>query len=167
MEVRVLAALALAGCAHSVWSPAERELCHGQLCYIVGKLGPDWRVVHQEGTSIGFFNDAIGGVVQANATCRDDGDAAPLEALTRQLLVGYTDRRLLDSSAVELARREALHTRVAVRLDGVPMTLDLYVLKRNGCVFDLSYAAPPARYPEGRAAFARFVGGFADARSEK
>jgi hypothetical protein len=42
------------------------------------------------------------------------------------------------------------------------VVLDLYVLKRDGCVFDLTYAAPSARYPAGLADFGCFVAGFAD-----
>ena len=120
--------------------------------------------MHQEGTAVGFFSDSVGGVIEANATCRDDADAAPLRALTRQLLIGYTDRNVESQDKVSLDEREALHTRVDAKLDGVPMTLDLYVMKRNGCIFDLSYAAPPDAFARGAADFQRFVDGFADVR---
>ncbi len=63
-----------------------------------------------------------------------------------------------------LDRREALHTHLDAKLDGVPMTLDLYVMKRNGCIFDLSYAAPPDAFARGYGDFQRFVDGFADTR---
>jgi hypothetical protein len=44
------------------------------------------------------------------------------------------------------------------------MTLDLYVLKRNGCIFDLSLAAPPHCHPSAAPSFYRFVDGFTDER---
>jgi hypothetical protein len=144
------------------WRPLAGQLCAGRVCYQVGRLGPEWRVTHIEGAAIGFFNPRLGGVIQANATCRDDASPATLEALTRHLLIGYTDRRVLAEERVPLAAREALHTVVAVRLDGVPMVLDLYVLKRNGCIFDLSYAAPPDQRCAGQGDFAHFVAGFVD-----
>ena len=163
-----LAAVALAGCAHAPrgrFDAAADQVCAGKVCYRVGALGPGWRLVHQEGAAVGFFSDVVGGVIEANASCRDDADAAPLPSLTRQLLIGYTDRHVVAQRTLPLDAREALRTRVEARLDGVPVVLDLYVLKRNGCIFDLSYAAPPGDFARGVADFARFVDGFADARA--
>jgi hypothetical protein len=159
-----LAVLALTGCAHARFDAAANRVCDGKVCYRVGELGPGWRLVHQEGAAVGFFNQDVGAVVEANATCRDDAEAAPLATLTRHLFIGYTDRRIESQDRVQLARRAALHTRATARLDGVPMALDLYVLKRNGCIFDLSYAAPPATAARGVVDFRRFVGGFVDER---
>lgn len=130
----------------------------------MGALPPDWQEVHTEGASVGFYNAHLGAVVEANATCRDDADAAPLAALTRQLLIGYTEREQLRQELVALAGREALRTRVDAKLDGVPVALDLVVLRKSGCIYDLTYAASPARYVEGLAAFDAFVQGFADER---
>jgi hypothetical protein len=167
-RVAVVLMLALASCAHAPrghFDAAADRVCAGHVCYHVGGLGSDWRLVHQEGAAIGFYSDAVGAVIEANASCRDDADAAPLKALTRQLLIGYTDRQIVEQRTMMLDGREALRTRVEARLDGVPMMLDLVVLKRNGCIFDLSYAAPPPAFERGSADFARFVDGFADARS--
>ena len=162
---------ALAGCAHAPRGRVEAEasgadrVCAGDVCYRVGALDDKWRLVHQEGASVGFYSEAVGGVIEANATCRDDADAAPLKALTRQLLIGYTERAIEKQEVVPLDAREALRTRVNAKLDGVPMTLELYVMKRDGCIFDLSYAAPPDNFGRGSAAFTEFVDGFGDARS--
>jgi hypothetical protein len=164
-----LAWVAASGCAHTPRGRVEAEasgdrVCAGDVCYRVGPLDERWRLVHQEGTSAGWYSATLGGVIQANATCRDDADAAPLTALTNQLLIGYTERRIEAQERVPIDRREALRTRASAKLDGVPVTLDLYVLKRNGCIFDLSYAAPPAAFERGHDDFQRFVDGFADVR---
>jgi hypothetical protein len=157
----------LAGCGHAPqgrWDATANRLCAGATCYRVGALGPAWRLVHVERASAGFHSERLGAVIQSNATCRDDAEAAPLIALTNNLLIGYTDRRLLERDSRMLDGREALHSVVEARLDGVPVVLELFVLKRNGCVFDLSYAAPPESRPEGEPDFERFVAGFADER---
>ena len=153
-------ALLISGCAHAEWRAAEHRLCAGETCYQVGALAAGWHVVHQEGGEVGFFNDSAGAIIQSNASCRDDADAAPLSTLTNHLLIGYTDRRVRSQERVELDRREALRTVLDVRLDGVPMVLDLYVLIRNGCIFDLSLAAPPSAYATALGDFQRFVSGF-------
>ena len=162
-------AILVSGCAHTPRGHLEEgarhdRICAGDVCYRVGALDERWRLVHQKGTAVGFYNDAVGAVIEANATCRDDADAAPLRALTRQLLIGYTERNIEEQQKVPLDQREALRTRVTAKLDGVPMTLELYVMKRNGCIFDLSYAAPPDAFARGAGDFQRFVDGFADVR---
>lgn len=167
MKCLPLLLVAAAACAHAPrghYDARSEQVCAGDVCYRVGALPSGWRLVHQEGAAVGFYSDDVGGVIEANATCRDDADAAPLSTLTRHLLIGYTDRRIDAQDRVSLDGREALRTRATARLDGVPMALDLYVLKRNGCIFDLSYAAPPPGFPRGEADFAQFVDGFADTR---
>jgi hypothetical protein len=146
------------GCAYR---PANaRAICTGMDCYEVGVLGPAWKAVTQDDGSAGYFNKAIGGVILSTASCRDDAEAAPLSSLTAHLLIGYTDRHERSSELVALSGREALRSVIDAKLDGVPIVLDLYVMKRNGCVFDLSYAAPPAGYDSGLADFQRFIAGF-------
>jgi hypothetical protein len=174
MKSALAAAVAVAalGCAHMPKGRVEAlgdgdRVCAGDVCYRIGALGERWRLVHVEGASVGYFSHDVGGVIEANASCRDDAEASPLPTLTRTLLIGYTERKIESQAMVPLDRREALRTRVAVKLDGVPMTLELYVMKRNGCIFDLSYAAPPDAFARGSDDFQRFVDGFADAREAK
>jgi hypothetical protein len=171
---RALACLAAgalaAGCAHSLpkgrFDAANDRVCAGKVCYRMGALPPTWRVVHQESAAIGFYSSDVGGVIEANASCRDDAEATPLESLTRLLLIGYTERNIRSQEKVPLDQREALRTQVDAKLDGVPVTMELLVMKRNGCIFDLSYAAPPERFARGMGDFSRFVDGFADDRRQ-
>jgi hypothetical protein len=165
MKLSMVALLLAGGCAHSGWNQATRQLCSGESCFQLGTLDRSWSVIHREAGEVGFFNDKVGGVIQTNSACRDDADSAPLTALTNRLLIGYTERRDLTAELVELDRREALHTIIEAKLDGVPVTLDLYVMKRDGCIFDLSFAAPVARYAEGKSDFDRFVHEFSVARN--
>ena len=103
-----------------------------------------WRLVHQEGASVGFYNE------RSAASSRPTPPAATTPRRRRSSSADAAAAHRLHRSAASSRRRrcrstarEALRTRVDAKLDGVPMTLDLYVLKRNGCIFDLSYAAPP------------------------
>lgn len=156
--------VALTGCAHSagLWDASHSRLCTGGGdCYSVGALPPSWRMIQQEEAEIAFYDASSGAAIQGNESCRDDVDKAPLATLTHHLLIGYTDRRPRSEALVALDRREALRTVLDARLDGVAIVLDLYVLKRNGCIYDLSLAAPPAGYARAERDFAGFVGGFA------
>ena len=147
------------GCAET---PQSKSLCAGRECYRVGDLGTDWRAIASRGGQIGYFNSLVGGVIQGNVTCRDDAADVSLGNLTDHLLIGYTERRVRSTALLPFARREALRTVVEAKLDGVPLVLDLYVMKRNGCIFDLSFAAPPDGYEHGLPDFRRFVDGFLD-----
>ena len=40
-------------------------------------------------------------------------------------------------------------------LDGVPMRYDVWVLKKDGCVYDVVYDAAPLKFDEGLAAYRR------------
>ncbi|MFO0675060.1 MAG: hypothetical protein U0169_00870 [Polyangiaceae bacterium] len=84
----------------------------------------------------------------------------PLGALTNQLLLGTTERTPSLEETVSLDGRDALHTRLVAKLDGVPMAYDVYVLKKDGCVYDLLHVARPSEDPRGTAAFETFVAGF-------
>jgi hypothetical protein len=167
MRASAALVLILCGCAGEPpgqWDAARRVMCRGPVCYRLGPLGPDWRLAHVERSAVGFYNERLGAVVSGDATCRDDGDTAPLAALTRQLLIGYTDRQEVSQERLLVDGREALHTVTRARLDGVPVVLDLIVLKRNGCIFDLAYVSPPETWRDGEPDFGRFVAGFVDER---
>ena len=61
-----------------------------------------------------------------------------------------------ESRSVAEARHYLAH-----ELDGVAIKLECYVIKKNNCVYDLSYSAPPDRFAQGVSEFVRFVKGFA------
>jgi hypothetical protein len=161
--------VAFAGCKHApetrVVGPNAERVCQGDICYRTGRLPAGWRVVHAEGAAVGWFHDGRTAIIESNATCRDDAEATPLSSLTDHMLLGYTERRVRAQEDVMIDGRAALHTVMAARLDGIPVVLDLYVLKRNGCIFDLSYAAPPDKWADGRPDFDRFGAGFGDERA--
>ena len=159
-QVGLLAALlALStGCAYR---PASKSaICSGMDCYEVGPLEKEWKSVTQKDGAAGYYNAANGGIILSYASCRDDAEATPLSSLTAHMLVGYSERRERSSALISFAHREALRSVIDAKLDGVPIVLDLYVFKSNGCIFDLSFVAPPASYDAGLADFRRFVEGF-------
>jgi hypothetical protein len=59
-----------------------------------------------------------------------------------------------------------MHTVVVAKLDGVPKKFDVWVLKKDGCVYDLYYIAPPDRYESGVGDFEGFVHGFSAASTD-
>ena len=82
-----------------------------------------------------------------NGRCGVDGEDVPLAALTQHLFLRFTEREIVEQAVVPFDRREAMRTVVIAKLDGVPMKFDVWVLKKDGCVYDLDYmaAARPLR----------------------
>jgi hypothetical protein len=127
----------------------------------VGEAPASWqRSTRVEGPLVAYEDPAHHGVVSVYARCGRDGDDVPLTALTQHLLIGFTEREIAKQEVEPFDGREALHTVASGKLDGVAVGLDMFVLKKDGCVYDLVYAAPPASIDGGMAGFESFARGF-------
>lgn len=111
-------------------------------------------------TRLAYRNDRSNATVVVNARCGKDGDDVPLIALTNHLFLMFTDREIVTQQVVPFDDREAMHTVMNAKLDGVPMTYDVWVLKKDGCVYDLLYMAPESGFAEAHASFEQMVRGF-------
>jgi hypothetical protein len=74
--------------------------------------------------------------------------------------MGFTEREELSQQLLPLDGREALRSRHTAKLDGVPVELELVVLKKDGCVFDFTYVAPPGQAEARMADFDALLAGF-------
>ena len=128
----------------------------GEVQFRVGRLSPAWRRVQVTGNDLSFHNDDVSGVIAVNGECDRDKDP-PLRQLLMQLVIGFTDREIVLEELLPLDGREAMHALVEARLDGVPMMLDLFVLKKDECLYDFSYVAPPGAFERGRREYESFV----------
>jgi len=126
--------------------------------YRVAEPPAAWQRIGSTGDSLAFHHPA-GGVIAANATC-DDREDVPLDVLTNHLLFGIEQRRERPRTPLTVDGRGALRTRLSGTLDGVPVALDLVVLKKDGCVYDLLLVAGPAQVAAREPEFERFVAGF-------
>lgn len=119
-----------------------------------------WRRVEVDDASLAFRDEAHDATVLINARCLSADDRTPLVALTNHLLLGATEREYVRQEVEPFDGREALHTKLMARWDGVLMTIDVYVLSKDGCVYDFVFFAPPASFERGAPAFESFVRGF-------
>ncbi|MCC7541812.1 MAG: hypothetical protein IT379_36675 [Deltaproteobacteria bacterium] len=140
-------------------SLSGRVFDNGRVRYHVGELPEGWRELDAEG-DVAFFHRERAAVISVHARCDRDEDDVPLQSLTQHLMIGFTEREVESQEVMPFDGREAMRTVVRARLDGVPRAMTLYVMKKNGCVYDLLYAAPPDRYAEGASEFESFVRGF-------
>jgi hypothetical protein len=127
--------------------------------YRVGALGPEWEPMQVSDNDLAFHRAGLG-TISVNSTCEDYEDV-PSTALLNHLLFETTDRHYLIEETVTLDGRGARHALLRAELDGVPLELELFVLKKDGCVFDIAHIRRPDATAEGRANFLNFVQHFA------
>ncbi|MCL2724701.1 MAG: hypothetical protein FWD69_09720 [Polyangiaceae bacterium] len=130
------------------------------IAFQVGHVPSSWHRVKVRGGSLAFRDAHNDASILVNARCTQSDNATPLVALTNQLVIGSTERTIANQVTIPFDGREALHTTMRAKWDGVPMSLDIYVAKKDGCTYDFVYSGSPASFESGSAAFEQFVHGF-------
>ena len=153
-----IASLGGAGCGHAQTFD-EGIFRKDGVAVRVGPVPPGWRRIGVDGADLAFRDDERSGSALFNVRCGQRDDDAPLTVLTNHLVMGTTEREFDAQDTVPFDGREALHSLLRAKLDGVPMQYDIYVMKKDGCLYDLVYVAPPARFSAGAADFERFATG--------
>jgi hypothetical protein len=166
--MRVLGALLLACAAYVAACSGARS--RGSYDGSVYRDGPiafqlpappaSWRRIEVDGASLAFRDDGHDASILVNARCGKIDRDTPLLALTNQLLIGSTERTFASQTTEPFDAREVLHTRATAKWDGVLMAHDVFVLSKDGCVYDFVYTGAPARAEAGAPAFEAFVRGF-------
>lgn len=133
---------------------------NGAIAFKVPVPPAQWRRLQVDDASLAFRDEANSASVMVNARCLSADDRTPLVALTNHLLIGATEREYVSQATEPFDGREALHTRLKAKWDGVPMSIDVYVLSKDGCVYDFVYLAPVNASEDGARAFESFVQGF-------
>ncbi len=164
MRRRWLAVVTLAACS----SAYDGRVYRGDgVAFHLPEMPAPWKRVTAPDTALAFRDADAGASVLVNARCGQDEDDVPLSALTQHLFLSFTHQDVDKQEVVPFDGREAMHTTLRADLDGVPLSYEVWVLKKDGCVYDLIYFAPPGRFERGRAAFAQLVHGFTTAVAER
>ncbi len=159
---RVLAVFALAAAAGCGTAPPKLEgnvYRDGKVAFQVGEVPGAWHQVDVDDAALAYRDDK-GASVLINGQCNLRGTDIPLLALTNQLIMGTTEREYVKEETIQFDHREARHTILRAKLDGVPLVWDIYVMKKDGCVYDLVFVAPSDHFEQGRDGFERFASGF-------
>ncbi|MBK9260331.1 MAG: hypothetical protein IPM54_10890 [Polyangiaceae bacterium] len=126
----------------------------------VPETPPTWKRIDVDGKALSFVDESSGALVAASGRCKVDGEDVPLRSLVQHLFLQFTEREVVLEETVPFDGREAMHTVVVAKLDGVPKQFDVWVMKKDGCVYDLYYIADPAEFAESVGSFRKFVQGF-------
>jgi hypothetical protein len=135
------------------------------LAFRLGDIPPTWKRLEVTNVRLAFRDEPAESTVLVNARCGKDADV-PLLALTQHLFMMFTEREAIEQTVVPMDGREAMHTILRAKLDGVPKMFDAYVLKKDGCVYDFVVVSPPTKFEPNRQVFENFVSGFHTIREE-
>jgi len=157
------AALLAAGCALACGAGSGLRgsvYTAGDLSFRVGAVPSSWTPLDVHEASNAFRDEPHRGSIHIKPRGGAIDTNTPLRALTQQLVMGTTERAYKVEEVRPFDGREALHTQLFAKLDGVPMAYDIYVASKDGCTFDFVYVAEPSLFDAGRPEFEAFVGGF-------
>jgi hypothetical protein len=130
----------------------------GTLRFHTGPVPPGWHAIEADGTLLAFRDDQSPATIAVNGRCGVDGDDVPLASLTQHLFLQFTDRQQTSQQELNLDGRAALRTELTGKLDGVPKRFVVFVLKKDGCVYDFWRISAPGA--DDVSSFETFVKGF-------
>ena len=154
----VLASSWLAGCAGTAFD--GHVFKNADLSFRLAQIPAGWRPIESDEALLAFRDDQAPASIVLNGRCGKDGDDVPLASLTHHLFLQFSDRAIENEEKISLDGREALHTELTAKLDGIEKRFTVFVLKKNGCVYDFVHIAPPEAAAESRERFVGFVQGF-------
>jgi hypothetical protein len=131
-----------------------------EIAFQVAPPPSEWQRIEVTSTALAFRDEANDATIAVSGRCGKDSDDVPLRSLTQHLFLQFTDRTIEREEVVPFDEREAMHTVLLAKLDGVPKKFDIWVLKKDGCVYDLLFIARPSSFEEGVASFRKFARGF-------
>jgi hypothetical protein len=158
LPLRVVALILSATACATSPSFAGNVYRDSTVAYRIGSLPEGWERTNLPGSNLSFHHTG-GGSILVNAVCRDLRDLS-LDVLTNQALFGVEEKHELSRQPVTLDGRGGLRTRLDGAMDGVPMSLELVLVKKDGCVHDFLLAAGRDVFPARTAAFEALVAGF-------
>ncbi len=131
-----------------------------RVTYRIGDLPPGWRQLLVRDADL-VFKHGEGGAILINAMCGSDHiDDVPLDVLVNQSLFGVEARQEQARMPLTLDGRAALRAQITGTLDGVPIALDMVVVKKDGCTFDFQLIAAPDEVEKRRPDFEQVYSGF-------
>lgn len=138
----------------------DGEAYTGKGRFTVGKLPSPWKGPKIRLKQLVYENDEMGGTIVTDALCGRKFPDAPLSRLAGDLFYNLTEKKFETEKSFILDGRSALRLEGSGSLDGVSIRMDVVVLKKDFCLYDFVYFAPPKSFSGGVKDFEGFFHGF-------
>ncbi len=132
--------------------------------YRLGDPGRGWERVDAGGADRAWHHAGISGALYADSNCGRRFEDGKLEDLTTHLTFGVARGEPEHSESRTLDGRAALVQITAGEIDGVGVKVGSMVTKKNACLYDVLYVAPPTTFEQGWPAFVALLEGFKASR---
>ena len=153
----VLLSFLLAGCATGrILNGAYVDESKG---FRVSLPREGWEVVEAEGADLALRDLRSPARMAVVVSC-PAGEGGPLKALSRHLLFGIRGIRVVREGPILLDGVTGLETRVQGRFEGSPIEVRTVVVRRQVCLYDLFYVAPPEFFETRMIDFDRLLRGW-------
>lgn len=146
--------LALAGCT------GNRQARRLEGRFDLGDPDGQWRSVKPGSADKAWFHDGIGASLYADSNCATRFDDRPLPKLAEAVVYGMASGEPLREEPLTVDGRDAWMRVADAQIDGVTLRVGVVVLKKDECVYDLLYLAPPTTFDTGWPAFESVIAGF-------
>ena len=140
-------------------SLGENSLQNKKAIYYFGNPGNNFMPLNIKGTKKAWVSKDFDATIMLNSTC-DHVENVPLKSLLGHLLIGMTQRKILKQVTKPFAKREALESTILAKLDGVPRKMQVLILKKDQCVYDLILSSAPKSFNEHIVSFNNVIGDF-------
>ncbi len=128
--------------------------------YLVGQLPSQWQRVQVSQNVITFYNKQDEASITTDAFCGESFVDRPLDILASELASALTDLNTISTDRFMLDKRESYRQKVFGKMDGVPVKMDIVVIKKNSCNFDFVAVMPPKNSTKITKDFEQFFNGF-------
>jgi hypothetical protein len=128
--------------------------------YRVGTLPNGWQRMKSRARTISFYNEGYKSSITTDAFCGKSFSDRPLDTLAGELTSVLSDRTTVSTKDMTLSDRGAKRFLVVGKMDGVPLQMDIVVVKKNACNFDFVAVMSPDAPIEVKSDFENFFNGF-------
>jgi len=128
--------------------------------YTVGTLDDTWKPFETRERVVAYYNKHLDTTLYTDAFCSTSFDDLNHQQLITQKIEGLEDIVVISERTFSLDNRLAASRTVNARIDGVAVTIENVVVKKNVCLFDFVLISTPASFKEAQSSFQSFYEGF-------
>lgn len=103
-----------------------------------------------------FVESETGNSISVKSSCFDPADPS-LNVLESSAFGGMTVIKVLEKTNKKFSKREALHSKKLVRIDGIPVVVEMLILKKNSCNYLISHVGVQDSFKKTSNDFSEFL----------
>jgi hypothetical protein len=138
----------------------SKEARQSALKYSVPAPVGAWVRVKPGGADKAWFHREYGGTIYFDSNCKERFEDGTLADLLTHLTFGLAQNEPLREESMTLDGRDALMRVYDGLIDGVSVRVGAVVTKKDMCIYDGIYIAPPGTFEDGWGSFVEVVSGF-------